>query len=231
MIRMAMDVLKILSDHYPERLGSAFMVHPSWSFTLFWKSISPFIDNVTKKKIFMINKLPELKDWIPEDVLETEYGGNNEVKYSYEAIRGRDDKLYPPFNEAGQLVTPEGEVIVDDGEKKKKKKKKKKATEGEETAEEAEVVAESSEAQSAAASGSEPSETKKSKKSKKTTAGSDATANDEAGEEEPSASESTKSKKSKGESIDSAPSTEATDDSAVSSKKKKSKKQVTEPDN
>lgn len=225
MIRMAMDVLKILSDHYPERLGSAFMVHPSWSFTFFWKSISPFIDNVTKKKIFFVKKLDELKDWIDEDVLEEEYGGKNEVVYSYDLVAGRDDKLYPPHNEAGQLVDAETGEPIENAEKKKKKKKKKAAVEGEE----AEVAAESSEVQSAAASSSEPSEAKKSKKSKKNADASatEASANDEAGEEEPSASESSK-KATNGASPESP--TEGTDDSAVASKKKKSKKTVTETD-
>lgn len=134
MIKMSLEVLKILSDHYPERLGSAFMVHASWSFTFFWKAISPFLDPVTKKKIHFISKLDELKEWIDEDVLEVEYGGKNEYEYSYEAIKLREDSLFPPYNEAGELVPVAGATSSTHGEssKKKNKKSKKKLAESQE---------------------------------------------------------------------------------------------------
>lgn len=132
---MSMDVLKILSDHYPERLGSAWMVHASWSFSFFWKTISPFLDNVTKKKIFFIGKLPELKDWIDDDILEVEYGGQNEEEYNYEIMKEREDRLFPPHNEEGELVklfedeAEEEEVqeknAESEGDEQKKEKKKK----------------------------------------------------------------------------------------------------------
>ena len=130
MIKMSLEVLSILSDHYPERLGSAWMVHASWSFTFFWKAISPFLDPVTKKKIFFISKLPELKQWIDDDVLEVEYGGDNDTPYDYETIKTRDDSLFPPHNEAGELVhvIPVASSSTEEPgtEKKSKKKKSKK---------------------------------------------------------------------------------------------------------
>ena len=226
MIRMAMDVLKILSDHYPERLGTAWMVHPSWSFTFFWKSISPFIDNVTKKKIFFINKLQELKDWIDEDVLEAEYGGKNEKKYSYDEIKDREDTLFPPYNEDGTLVTTGEETAAEDGEKKKKKKKKKKVAEGEEAVEDVEGVTESSDAQSAATSASEPSDAKESKKSKKSKKQADASASEAAEEEEHSSAADSASKAKSTPDVTS----NGNDDSVSASKKKKSKKNVAEVD-
>ncbi|KAJ3117034.1 hypothetical protein HDU96_008078 [Phlyctochytrium bullatum] len=44
-------VYQILSDHYPERLGTAFFVNPSWYFWVFFRIVSPFMDPETKAKI------------------------------------------------------------------------------------------------------------------------------------------------------------------------------------
>lgn len=171
MIRMSLDVLKILSDHYPERLGSAWMVHASWSFTFFWKSISPFLDHVTKKKIFFINKLQELRDWIDEDVLEVEYSGKNDAEYSYEEYKAREAALFPPYHEDGDLVHPPGSSHAHDAQesKKKKKSKKKRQQHDEEHGEAATEEAESSETPAGlhAASSTSEVEASSSTKSKK----------------------------------------------------------------
>ena len=162
MIRMSLDVLKILSDHYPERLGTAWMVHASWSFSFFWKSISPFLDNVTKKKIFFINKLPELRDWIDEEVLEVEYSGKNEAAYQYEAYKAHEATHFPPYGEDGELLyLPAGASGIH--EKKKKKKKKVKEEESTETADEPESL----HATSSTSEADPSSNTKSSKKKKK----------------------------------------------------------------
>ncbi|CAO3590737.1 unnamed protein product [Absidia cylindrospora] len=82
--------LEILSNHYPERLGYAFIVKSPWFFLTSFKLISPFIDPVTRAKIkFVVGKsgdnadtkrdaseLAYLPDYLPEDQIETEFYGN-----------------------------------------------------------------------------------------------------------------------------------------------------------
>lgn len=123
-IRMSLDVLSILSNHYPERLGNAWIIGASWSFTFFWKAVSPFLDPVTKNKIFFIKDNKEFLQWIPEDVLEVEYGGKNDYQYSYEVYKPSQDRLYPPYDENGKLVGAD-EVEAEEAPKKKSKKSKK----------------------------------------------------------------------------------------------------------
>ncbi|KAI8078776.1 CRAL-TRIO domain-containing protein [Halteromyces radiatus] len=87
--------LEILSNHYPERLGYAFIVKSPWFFLTSFKLISPFIDPVTRSKIkFVVEKKDEkgdgkrdtselayLPDYIPEDQIETEFYGDLNFKF------------------------------------------------------------------------------------------------------------------------------------------------------
>ncbi|KAI9310172.1 CRAL-TRIO domain-containing protein [Dichotomocladium elegans] len=91
--------LDILSNHYPERLGIAFVVKSPWFFFTTFKLISPFMDPVTKAKIkFVIdeekrtkeddkglkNEWVHLRDYISPSMLECEYGGEYNFKYDLE---------------------------------------------------------------------------------------------------------------------------------------------------
>ncbi|KAI8148287.1 CRAL-TRIO domain-containing protein [Fennellomyces sp. T-0311] len=92
--------LDILSNHYPERLGVAFVVKSPWFFFTTFKIISPFIDPVTKAKIKFVydeekrgkddtkavsNEWVHLKDYVPPNMLEREYGGNFSFTYDIDA--------------------------------------------------------------------------------------------------------------------------------------------------
>jgi len=75
-VKTSLDVLHILLNHYPERLGDAFMIHEPWFFTMFWKVIHPLIDNQTASKIHFFSKhMERILEFISEDELEIEYGG------------------------------------------------------------------------------------------------------------------------------------------------------------
>ncbi|KZV88886.1 CRAL/TRIO domain-containing protein [Exidia glandulosa HHB12029] len=48
----ARSVLNILQEHYPERLGAAYIVKVPWMVNLFFKAILPFVDPKTRTKLF-----------------------------------------------------------------------------------------------------------------------------------------------------------------------------------
>ncbi|KAI9306925.1 CRAL-TRIO domain-containing protein [Cunninghamella echinulata] len=87
--------LDILGNHYPERLGIAFVVKSPWFFFVTFKMISPFMDPVTKNKIKFVydaggksdtkattNEWVHLKDHISSDQLETDFGGDYHFKFN-----------------------------------------------------------------------------------------------------------------------------------------------------
>ncbi|KAI8985816.1 CRAL-TRIO domain-containing protein [Pilobolus umbonatus] len=87
--------LEILGNHYPERLGVAFVVHSPWFFLATFKVISPFMDAVTKNKIkFVIdgredketrnlsNEQVHIEDYVDLNQLECDFGGH--FNYIYE---------------------------------------------------------------------------------------------------------------------------------------------------
>ncbi|KAG1136946.1 hypothetical protein G6F37_001747 [Rhizopus arrhizus] len=89
--------LDILGNHYPERLGVAFVVKSPWFFFATFKVISPFMDPVTKNKIKFVydsneekdtkstsNEWVHIKDYIEEDQLECDFGGRFNYLYELE---------------------------------------------------------------------------------------------------------------------------------------------------
>ncbi|KAF7730981.1 hypothetical protein EC973_001027 [Apophysomyces ossiformis] len=108
--------LDILSNHYPERLGVAFVVKSPWFFLTSFKIISPFIDPVTKAKIKFVhdsdkvtyddnNKPPNnselvfLQDYIPLEQLEAEFGGKHNFEFRIEQYWNQLlDRTGKPYN-------------------------------------------------------------------------------------------------------------------------------------
>ncbi|KAI8578866.1 hypothetical protein K450DRAFT_244883 [Umbelopsis ramanniana AG] len=93
--------LDILGNHYPERLGKAFVVSAPWVFHATFKIISVFMDPVTLAKIkFAIDKKDDsekerqksqtenewvfLEDYIDVNQLESVYGGTYNFKYDFD---------------------------------------------------------------------------------------------------------------------------------------------------
>ncbi|CAO3651149.1 unnamed protein product [Mucor fragilis] len=89
--------LDILGNHYPERLGIAFVVKSPWFFFATFKIISPFMDPVTKNKIKFVydgkeekenkntsNEWVHMEEYIEPDQLECDFGGRYNFTYELE---------------------------------------------------------------------------------------------------------------------------------------------------
>ncbi|KAH6875863.1 CRAL-TRIO domain-containing protein [Alternaria rosae] len=77
---IAKQVLDILQNHYPERLGRALLTHLPWYVNAFLKLINPFIDPVTKSKIKPNEPLP---NHVPTSQLMKVSGGEVDFKYDH----------------------------------------------------------------------------------------------------------------------------------------------------
>lgn len=54
-LSVSKEFLTIVGNHYPERLGVAYLISPTWYFTTFFKLVSPFIDPITRSKLWTID--------------------------------------------------------------------------------------------------------------------------------------------------------------------------------
>ncbi|KAI4352215.1 hypothetical protein L6164_006488 [Bauhinia variegata] len=77
-LRGHISSLTILQDYYPGRLGKCYVVNAPYLFMTVWKSISPFLDEKTKKKIIFVDN-KKLKSTLLEKIDESQlpeiYGG------------------------------------------------------------------------------------------------------------------------------------------------------------
>ncbi|CDZ97252.1 Phosphatidylinositol transfer protein PDR16 and related proteins [Phaffia rhodozyma] len=76
--------ISMLSHHYPERMGKAIAINVPWILNAFFKIILPLIDPITRAKLSFNEAAP----WVPDDQLETAYGGKFEFQY--------DQEIYSP---------------------------------------------------------------------------------------------------------------------------------------
>ncbi|KAN0032832.1 hypothetical protein ACTFIV_006759 [Dictyostelium citrinum] len=103
------QTLQILSDHYPERLGNAFLVETPFIFNVFWTTISPFINKVTYKKIVFANgekqKTKVFSQFFDPNQLEKEFTGTSDHEYNHhnywknEIILNRKERNLPPLSD------------------------------------------------------------------------------------------------------------------------------------
>ncbi|KAI8922996.1 CRAL-TRIO domain-containing protein [Entophlyctis helioformis] len=57
-INISVQSLRIVTSHYPERMGAAFFVNAPWVFNILWNVLSPFLDPVTRAKIGFVKCTP-----------------------------------------------------------------------------------------------------------------------------------------------------------------------------
>lgn len=75
------EVLNILQNHYPERLGKALLTNIPWYASAFLKIIHPFIDPLTREKLVYNEPFP---NYVPKEQLDMDFGGNVEFEYVHE---------------------------------------------------------------------------------------------------------------------------------------------------
>jgi len=90
-LSFARDLLAILQNHYPERLGALFCFDAPWIFRSMWKIVSPFVDGNTLKKIFFVQgSIEERQDILQEffnlEELQKDFGGEKDWQF--------DDDVY-----------------------------------------------------------------------------------------------------------------------------------------
>ncbi|KAI5811008.1 CRAL/TRIO domain protein [Peziza echinospora] len=76
------QVLNILQNHYPERLGKAICMNLPWFTWGFFKLITPFIDPLTREKLVFDNNA--IKALVPLSQLETRFGGQCDFEYEHD---------------------------------------------------------------------------------------------------------------------------------------------------
>jgi len=85
MAKISKEIVDILQNHYPERLGAAYIMNAPFMFEVFWKMISPFVDPITKQKVSLMSKdFSKLHENVDLDQLEKEYGGTDSFVYNFE---------------------------------------------------------------------------------------------------------------------------------------------------
>ncbi|POR31021.1 Putative inositol polyphosphate 5-phosphatase C9G1.10c [Tolypocladium paradoxum] len=77
----AREVLHILQNHYPERLGKALIINVPWIVWGFFKLVTPFIDPVTREKL-KFNE--DMKQYVPpEQLWSADWGGDMDFEYEH----------------------------------------------------------------------------------------------------------------------------------------------------
>ena len=86
------QVISILQNHYPERLGRACLKDVPWIIWGFFKIINPFIDPLTREKMKFDEDLRKL---VPPEQLLKSYGGDCDFVYEH-------DLYWPALNEMAE---------------------------------------------------------------------------------------------------------------------------------
>lgn len=100
------EVLNILQNHYPERLGRSLLTNIPRLGWIFLKLINPFIDPMTKEKLIFQKPW---NDYIDVEELDKEYGGKVNFVYNHKvywpnmckASLERHNAYYKKFEELG----------------------------------------------------------------------------------------------------------------------------------
>ncbi|KAG6424922.1 hypothetical protein SASPL_115345 [Salvia splendens] len=128
-IKSARDTVNILQNHYPERLGVAFLYSPPRIFEAFWKIVKYFLDPKTFQKVRFVypknkDSVEIMRSYFDVENLPTEFGGNATLQYDHEEFSrqmAEDDmksaklwglEKHHPNGLMGAEVAPEPESLA-----------------------------------------------------------------------------------------------------------------------
>ena len=83
---MVRSLMAILSDHYPERLGTAYVLYPNWLFSIAYRIAKAFLPKRTMDKVLLFSgdtMFDELHQYIAPDQLQPAYGGTSSYEYTF----------------------------------------------------------------------------------------------------------------------------------------------------
>ncbi|WVY91970.1 hypothetical protein V8G54_037484 [Vigna mungo] len=88
-LKSARETINILQNHYPERLGIAFLYNPPRVFEAFWKIVKYFLDSKTFQKVKFVypknkDSVELMKSYFDEENLPKELGGKSTMRYNHE---------------------------------------------------------------------------------------------------------------------------------------------------
>ncbi|GAM28852.1 hypothetical protein SAMD00019534_120280, partial [Acytostelium subglobosum LB1] len=108
-LSVSKQTLEILSDHYPERLGTAFVVDPPMIFNILYNAIMPFVNPVTAKKIVFVKGDKQKQKTFPLhfelEQLESPMTGTSDFVYDHnifwrnEIIQDRIKRSLPALSD------------------------------------------------------------------------------------------------------------------------------------
>ncbi|KAI5064104.1 hypothetical protein GOP47_0020774 [Adiantum capillus-veneris] len=88
-VKTTREVVYILQNHYPERLGNAILYNPPRVFGAFWKVVKHFLDSKTRQKVMFVNpnnpeSLNLMEELFDMDNLSMAFGGKRMEVYDHE---------------------------------------------------------------------------------------------------------------------------------------------------
>ena len=78
------QVLNILQQHYPERLGRAFVINVPFLLNAFYKMITPFMDPVTREKLKFNPNCVKEGHFESDMLIKGNWGGGRTIEYVHE---------------------------------------------------------------------------------------------------------------------------------------------------
>eukprot|EP00050_Salpingoeca_kvevrii_P004619 m.256432 g.256432 ORF g.256432 m.256432 type:complete len:297 (-) comp11017_c1_seq14:2116-3006(-) len=103
------EVLSLLMDRFPERLGNAFLVDAPRLFYAAWAVLKPFMSAATIEKVHFVNRSgnagkngkmdKHFAQCFDDEQLEEEYGGMLSSEYNHEKYWAREKEIFKQLRE------------------------------------------------------------------------------------------------------------------------------------
>lgn len=86
-LSVAREILDILSNQYPERLGAALLISAPFIFSVFFTAVKPFIHPVTRQKIHFVGKsnqeqVDSLSKFFDITTVEKRFSGSSDFEFN-----------------------------------------------------------------------------------------------------------------------------------------------------